>query len=53
MTFLRWSSSIYLGELLEGNRREVERWLGREEGAFDWGHYFNFQVGIYRISKMK
>ena len=40
----RWSREIYLAELLGGNRREVERWLGEEEGAFDWQHYLDFQV---------
>jgi len=45
----RWSREIYLAELLGGNRREVERWLGEEEGAFDWQHYLDFQ-GVLELT---
>jgi len=39
----RWSNKIYLAELLQGNREEIEKWWRNEEDAFDWKHYFDFQ----------
>ena len=42
----QWASNIYLAELLEGNRREIQRWLGREEGAWNWDPYFQFQAEL-------
>ena len=40
----RWSREIYLTELLEGNRKEVEKWVKDQEGAYNWQHYMDFQV---------
>jgi len=40
----RWSNKIYLAELLQGNREEIEKWWRNEDDAFDWKHYFDFQV---------
>ena len=40
----RWSREIYLAELLEGNRKEVEKWVRDQEGAYNWQHYLDFQV---------
>ena len=40
----RWSSRIYLAELLEGNRKEITKYLNSEEDAWNWQPYFDFQV---------
>ena len=40
----RWSSHIYLAELLEGNRKEIQKFLARDDDAWNWQPYFYFQV---------
>ena len=40
----RWSGHIYLAELLEGNRKEITKYLNSEEDAWNWQPYFDFQV---------
>ena len=37
-----WSRRIYMAELLEGNRREITKYLARAEDAWDWSPYFDF-----------
>ena len=37
-----WSHRIYMAELLEGNRREISKYLCRAEDAWDWSPYFDF-----------
>ena len=37
-----WSHKIYMAELLEGNRREITKYLCRAEDAWDWSPYFDF-----------
>ena len=38
------SSHIYLAELLEGNKKEITKYLISEEDAWNWKPYFDFQV---------
>lgn len=45
----RWSREIYLTELLEGNRKEVEKWVKDQEGAYNWQHYMDFQ-GVLELN---
>ena len=33
------AGEIHMADYLESNRAEVEKWLHREEGAFDWSHF--------------
>ena len=40
----RWSSHIYLADLLEGNRKEIQKFLARDDDAWNWQPYFDFQV---------
>ena len=42
----RWSSHIYLAELLEGNRKEIQKFLDKDYDAWNWQPYFDFQVII-------
>ena len=37
-----WSHKIYMAELLEGNRREITKYLCSAEDAWDWSPYFDF-----------
>lgn len=33
------AGEIHMAEYLESNRAEVEKWLHRDAGAFDWSHF--------------
>ena len=43
-----WSHRVYMAELLEGNRREVTKYLCRDEDAWDWRPYFEFHTELER-----
>jgi len=45
----RWSSHIYLAELLEGNRKEIQKFLDNADDVWNWQPYFDFQ-GILEIN---
>jgi len=39
----RISSRIHLADLLEGNRRELTKWINRADNCWNWDPYFVFQ----------
>ena len=45
----RWSSHIYLADLLEGNRKEIQKFLARDDDAWNWQPYFDFQVIMMQL----
>jgi len=45
----RWSSQVFLAELLEGNRQEIQRWLEDDDQAWNWQHYLDFQ-GVLELT---
>ncbi|XP_023340116.1 nicotinamide N-methyltransferase isoform X2 [Eurytemora carolleeae] len=45
----RVSKRIYLADLLEGNRRELKKWLNSEDGCWNWDPYFSFQ-GVLELN---
>ena len=50
----KWASSIYLAELLEGNRKEITKYLEGAEDAWNWEPYFEFQVNLdYNLNPEK
>lgn len=38
------SNKIYMAELLEGNRKEIIKYLCNDDDAWNWEPYFEFQV---------
>lgn len=44
-----WSSSIYLTDLLGGNRRELEKFWKNEEDVWNWKPYWNFH-GVLELN---
>ena len=45
----RWSSHIYLADLLEGNRKEIAKYLNSEEDTWNLEPYFDFQVHFISV----
>ena len=41
-----WSHRIYMAELLEGNRREIIKYLNSDDDSWDWSPYFEFQAEL-------
>lgn len=38
-----WSNNIFLADLLEGNRRELDKFWRNDEEVWNWEPYFRFQ----------
>jgi len=43
MAASRISNRIYMADLLEGNRRELTKWINRHSDSWNWQPYFDFQ----------
>ena len=41
-----WSDKIYMAELLEGNRKEIVKYLCQDDDAWDWRPYFQFHTEL-------
>ena len=41
-----WSHNIYMADLLEGNRREIVKYLCQDEEAWDWRPYIEFHTEL-------
>ena len=48
-----WSNNIFLADLLEGNRRELDKFWRNDEEVWNWEPYFRFQVESHTLLSRK